>query len=217
MRIPVPKNLGWKLGSLALAFLLWLVTSSEPEVVTTHVAPVIYQNLPPGYMVGGTPPDAVRIELRGPAGDLTPTALDPLAVTFDLAKSTSPSERTLTVSTTELHLPRGVAFLRAIPSQLQIRLARIETKDVPVTPQFSGALPRGYRVASSMAFPDKLQIAGSETRVSTIHEVRTESIDLGLASHSSEFHVNAFVDDPQVHFTTSPAVTVKIKVEPLTN
>ena len=217
MALPVPKNLGWKLGSLALAFLLWLVTSSEPEVVTTHVAPVIYQNLPDGYMIAGTPPETVRIELRGPTGELTPTALDPLAVTFDLANAATPSSRTLTVSNTDVGLPRGVSFLRAIPSQLQIRLAKIETREVPVSPQFEGELPPGYHIASFTVLPDKLQIAGSDTRVGAVRELKTEVINLASALKTPAYRVNAVIDDPQVHFTSSSAVTVKLSVEPLKN
>lgn len=217
MRIPVPKYLGWKLGSLALAFLMWVVMSLGPEDVTTHVAPVIYQNLPPGYMIADTPPDAVRIELRGPASELTPTALDPLAVTVDLANTANPPERTLTVSTSDLHLSRGVTFLRAVPSQLQIRLARVASKVVRVTPRFAGEVPAGYRVESTRVFPQSLQISGTEGRVAGVKEVKTETIDLSQAIHNGEFHVNAFIDDPQVHFTASPAVTVKVLLKPIRN
>ena len=101
MRIPIPRNLGWKLGSLAVATMLWVAMSSEPEVVTTHIAPVVYRNIPPGYMVAGAPQDSVRIELRGPAGKLTPSALDPLAVTLDLSNVTDSAERIINLDQRE--------------------------------------------------------------------------------------------------------------------
>ena len=217
MPFSVPKNLGWKLGSLAIAVLLWAATSSAPEVVTTHVAPIIYQNLQPGFLIAGTPPDTVRLELRGPPGELTPSALDPIGVQFDLANINGPAERTLTVSDASLHLPRAVTFLRAVPSQIQVRLARMVTKEVPVTIQYVGDLPSGYRLRSSAAIPEKLQIAGADTRVASVQEVKTEKIDLSLAQKTPEFRVNAFVDDPQIHFTASPSVTVKLAIEPIRN
>jgi len=217
MRLSVAKNLGWKLGSLIVAILLWVAMSSEPEVVTTHVAPVIYQNLPSGFMIGGTPPDTVRLELSGPASELTPAALDPMNVKFDLTSAAVPAERTLTVSNNDILLPRGVSFLRAVPSQVQVRLARLATKEVPVTVQFQGELPAGYRLGASSAIPEKLQIAGSDARVAAILDVKTEKIDLSMAQKTPEFRVNAFVEDPQVHFTASPSVTVKVAIEPLRN
>ena len=63
-------NFGWKLGSLALAVLLWFAILGEPELVTTHTAPILYKNLPRGLLIGSDALDQVRVELRGPSGKL---------------------------------------------------------------------------------------------------------------------------------------------------
>ncbi len=121
----IPKNLGWKLGSLLLAVLLWLAFSSAPLVVTTHTAPIVYNNLANGWMVAGNSPETVHLELRGPAGRLTVASLAETVVRFDLANAGSAEDRTFTISESNLNLPPGVAFLRAVPSQLRLRLARL--------------------------------------------------------------------------------------------
>jgi diadenylate cyclase len=207
------KNLGWKLGSLLLAVLLWLAFSSAPLVVTTHTAPIVYSNLANSWMVAGNSPETVHLELRGPAGRLTVSSLAETVVRFDLANVASTEDRTFTISESNLNLPPGVAFLRAEPSQFRLHLARLAQKDVPVAVRFSNSLPPGYQLTGQGVFPDRLSIAGSETRVTSITQVQTDPVDLHRLTQSGDYRVDAFVDDPQVHFESPPQVTVHLTIE----
>ena len=209
----MPKNLVWKLVSLLLAILIWLAYTSTPDVVTTYTAPIVYRNLASGWMVTGNSPENVHLELKGAPGSLTAASLAEAVVLFDLGSVTTTQERTFTIAESNLNLPPGVAFLRAVPSQLRLRLARMAAKDVPVEVQFSGSLPAGYRIRQQSVSPDRLRVAGPEARVSTVSQVQTDPIELRTLSQSGEQRVDAFVDDPQVHFESSPAVTVKLTIE----
>lgn len=209
----IPKNLGWKLGSLLLAGLLWLAFSSAPLVVTTHTAPIVYSNLSNGWMVAGNSPETVHLELRGPAGRLTVSSLAETVVRFDLANVGGTDDRTFTISESNLNLPPGVSFLRAVPSQLRLRLARLAEKVVPVQVRFSGALPAGYQLTGQSVSPDQLRIGGSDTRVTSVAQVQTDPIDLHSLTQSGDYRVDAFVDDPQVHFESPPQVTVHLTIE----
>jgi YbbR domain-containing protein len=208
-----PKNLGWKLGSLLLAILLWLAFSATPDIVTTHTAPILYRNLAPSLLVTGDAPENIHVELRGSAGELTAASLAETVVLFDLASVSGPGERTFTISDANLNLPRNVMFLRAVPSQLRLRFARLLTRDVPVQIRFSGALPPGRQLVSKTSTPETLRVAGSETQVLTVENVETDSIDLSTVTESGEYHVNTFVSNPQVRFESSPIVTIKLAVE----
>jgi len=209
----MPKNLVWKLVSLLLAILLWLAYTSTPDVVTTYTAPIVYRNLAIGWMVTGNSPENVHLELRGTPARLTPASLADAVVLFDLGNVNTTQERTFTIAESNLNLPPGVAFLRAVPSQLRLRLARMAAKDVPVEIQLSGSLPSGYRIREQSVSPDRLRVAGPEARVSTVSQVQTDPIELRSLSQSGEHRVDAFVDDPQVHFESPPAVTVKLTIE----
>jgi YbbR domain-containing protein len=212
-----PKNLGWKLGSLLLAILLWLAFSATPDIVTTHTAPILYRNLAPSLLVTGDAPENIHVELRGSAGELTAASLAETVVLFDLASVSGPGERTFTISDANLNLPRNVMFLRAVPSQLRLRFARLLTRDVPVQIRFSGALPPGRQLVSKTSTPETLRVAGSETQVLTVENVETDSIDLSTVTESGEYHVNTFVSNPQVRFESSPIVTIKLAVENTAN
>jgi hypothetical protein len=209
----IAKNLGWKLGSLLLAVLLWLASSSAPLVVTTHTAPIVYSNLANGWMVAGNSPETVHLELRGPAGRLTVASLAETVVRFDLANAASAEDRTFTISESNINLPPGVAFLRAVPSQLRLHLARLAQKEVPVEVRLAGSLPAGYQLTWHSVSPERLSIAGSETRVMTIAQVQTDPVDLSKLTLSGDHRVDAFVDDPQVHFESPPEVTVHLTIE----
>jgi YbbR domain-containing protein len=210
----MPKNLVWKLVSLLLAILLWLAYTSTPDVVTTYTAPIVYRNLASGWMVTGNSPENVHLELRGTPARLTPASLADAVVLFDLGNvNTTHQERTFTIAESNLNLPPGVEFLRAVPSQLRLRLARMAAKEVPVEIQLSGSLPSGFRIREQSVSPDRLRVAGPEARVSTVSQVQTDPIELRYLSRSGEHRVDAFVDDPQVHFESSPAVTVKLTIE----
>jgi len=210
----IPKNLGWKLASLLLSVLLWLAFSSAPLVVTTHTAPIVYNNLANGWMVAGNSPETVHLELRGPAGRLTVASLAETVVRFDLANAGSTEDRTFTISESNLNLPPGVAFLRAVPSQLRLHLARLAEKEVPVDVRLSGSLPTGYHLTGHSVSPEQLRIAGSDTHVMSVTQVQTDPIDLHSLTQSGDYRVDAFVDDPQVHFESPPQVTVHLTIEP---
>jgi hypothetical protein len=207
------RNPGWKLGSLALAVLLWFAILGEPELVTTHTAPILYKSLPRGLLIGSDALDQVRVELRGPSGKLSPGRLEEMAVLLDLSDVKGPGERTFTLSDADFHLPQGVTFLRSVPSQLRVRFARLVSREVPVNLRVYAPPPAGYRIVQQETVPDKLRIAGPEGRVASVTSAETDAIDLSAVTDSREIKVNAFISDPQVRFEMSPVVTVKLTIE----
>jgi hypothetical protein len=209
----ITHNFGWKLGSLVLAVALWFAIVGEPELVTTHAVPILYKNLSPDILIGSDAIDVVRLELRGPSGRLSTGSLSDLAVTLDLASVSGAGERTFTLSDSDLHLPTGVTFVRAIPSQLRLRFGRRITRDVPVQVRFAAPPPSGYEVVRQEVVPEVLRISGPEHRVEAVQSAQTDAIDLSRITQGAEMRVTTFVADPQVWLESSPTVTVKLTIE----
>ena len=209
----ITRNFWWKLGSLALAVLLWFTILGEPELVTTHTTPILYKSLPSGLLIGSDALDQVRVELRGPSGKLSPDQLEEMAVILDLSGVKGSGERTFTLSDADFHLPQGDTFLRSVPSQLRVRFARLVTREVPVNIRIYAPPPAGYRVVRQQTVPDTLRIAGPDARVASVASAETDAIDLSSVTGNREIKVNAFISDPQVRFEISPVVTVKFAVE----
>jgi len=206
-------NLGWKLASLLISVVMWFAIVGEPALVTNHTTPILYQNLSPDRLVGLDALDSVRIELRGPASRLTSASLSDLAVMVNLADVGGPGERTFTLSDDNLHLPQGVTFMRAVPSQLRLRFARMLTKDVAVQIHIAAPPPSGYQVVGQEVTPNQLTIVGPQQRVEQTTIAQTDAIDLSNATETAEYRVNTFIADPQVRFTTPALVTVKVIIE----
>jgi len=209
----ITRNFGAKLGSILLAILLWVAILGEPELVTTHTAPILYKDLPQGLLIGSDAIDQVRVELRGPSGKLSPDRLSEMAVLLDLSGVKGPGERTFTLSDSDFHLPQGVTFLRSVPSQLRVRFARLIRREVPVQIRIASPPPEGYRVVSQQAVPEALRIAGPEGRVNAVTGAETDAINLSNVRGNTEIHATTFISDPQVRFEVSPVVTVKFTIE----
>jgi YbbR domain-containing protein len=206
-------NLVWKIGALAVAILLWFSIVGEPEVVTTRTVPIFYKNLSPDLLIGSQSIDGVRVDFRGPSSKLTANNLSDASVQLDLAHVTGPGERTFTLSDSDVRVPEGVSFQRAVPSQLRIQFARMMERDVPVTIRVTGEPPAGYRLVRKEVAPMTQRIAGPEARVLAIENAGTDAIDLSGFKQNTEVRVNTFVVDPEVRLASSPIVTVRLTIE----
>lgn len=206
-------NLHWKALSLAIALGLWFAVVREPELVTSQSVPIFYKNLPRDLEIGSDVPDRVHVEIRGPAGKLTPSSLSETAVLLDLSAVQSAGERTFPVTYASLNLPPGVTFLRAVPSQLRLRFDRILSKEVPVQVRIASPQPPGYRIVSEDIAPDRLTITGPANRVQEIESAQTDPVDLSGVVGTKEFRVHTYLSDPQVRFADSSLVTVRVTVE----
>ena len=206
------RNFVWKLGALALSAALWFTIVGEPELVTTRAVPILYKNLPRDLLIGQTAIETVHLELRGPASRLTGASLADLAVLLDLTNVNSPGERTFTLSDSDLKLPEGVIFLRAVPSQLRVRFSRKQSQEVPVAVRIGAGPAEGYELVKREVEPASIAVAGPEGRVEGIASAQTDAIDLSGVTASREVRVNTFVADPQVWLESSPAVRVRFTI-----
>ncbi len=206
-------HLGWKLLSLTVAALLWFSIVDEQSLVTSQSAPIFYSRLSKDFEIGSEVNDRVRLEVRGPSRKLTATSLAGTAVRIDLAAVQQAGEQTFTISTSNIDLPDGVVFLRAVPSQLRLRFDRHATRDVPVQVRLAGPPPAGYRIARQEIKPETLKIGGPENHVQQIEIAQTDAIDVSKVTGQAQFRANTYVADPQVRFESPAVVAVKIWME----
>ena len=209
----VTRNIGWKLLSLLLAILLWFVIVRDPELATVIPAPVLYRGMPEEFVINTDLVQNVRLEIRGPSGQLTPDSLTGAMVILDLGNVEEPGDRTYMIRSSNVSLPRGVVLSRAVPSQIRVRFERRATREMPVRVRFSAPPPEGYEVEQVVATPPELSVIGPEGNVADLEYVETDSIDLSEVVGASEFQVNCHVSDPQVGFESSPVVSVRVDVK----
>jgi hypothetical protein len=121
-------NLHLKLIALAISFSLWATYTAEPfEQVGYNVA-ISYLNVPDGLAVGGSPPNTVRVVLRGRPGLLRRVMPGDLTIGVDL--STAPSgDVPVRLFPGMVDAPFGTEVVRVAPAQFHIAL--VPTKIPP--------------------------------------------------------------------------------------
>ncbi len=206
-------NLGWKLLSLAIATVLWLIVAREPELATSINVPVEYKNIPDDLDISSGVPDRVYLEVRGSPLRLTRDNLQDAAIVLDLSTVNKAGERTFTVREANLKLPSGVSFYKAVPSQVTLRFERLVSKNVPIRPKFATGPPPGYAIVASSFNPPTARIIGPESRIRSIDSVSTDPIDLSNVVGKTEMRVHLSVGDPQIRLRSETQVHFNVTLE----
>jgi YbbR-like protein len=121
-------NMRLKLLALGGSFFLWATYTAEPFAQVAYNVPVAYVNVPDGLAVGGAPPNAVRVVLRGRSGLLR--RLTPADLTLDVDLATTPSgDVPIRLSPTMVGVPYGTEVVRMAPAEFHVSL--VPTKIPP--------------------------------------------------------------------------------------
>lgn len=209
VRAVVWHNFGWKLLSLAIAVLIWATVATEPELGTRVAVQLEYRNLPDDVVFSSEPAGPIWLDLRGPSGQLH--GLNP-SVVLDMS-NVQPGVRTFRIGEENVKLPSRVRLEAANPSAVRFEFDRRLVRGVPVHPRFTGGGQNGYVIASQSVQPPELTVEGPAKKVSQITAVVTDPVDVSTVIGTSEFRVDAFVDDPYVHFDGSPQVRVTVTMK----
>jgi len=200
----------WKLGSLAVAVILWMVVWSEPELSTFVSVPVQYKDLPSAIEINSDLIESVYLELRGPSGELRGSHESRrYAVVLDMSR-VRPGEQTFTIGDREVRLPRGIHLVRAVPSQIRFEFERRAVRDVPVHVRFEGPV---NTMARFRVLPGTLRVEGPASRVYRARALPTDPVSLAGVTGTREYTVNAFVDDPHMRITSDSHVKVTVEMK----
>ena len=209
-------NIGWKVLALLIAVALWIAVAREPELATTLAVPIEFKNIPDDLDLGSNVPERVRLELRGPSGRLSRENLADLAAILDLSDARA-GEQTYNIRPSSINLPFGVAFYRAVPSQVTLRFDKLATREVEIVlPPFSKGPPAGYRVSAFTLEPSKTRVRGPEERLKNLSHVTLDPVDLSGVVSRAEFHSRVNTGDPQVRLDAPSSVTLKVTLEKTT-
>lgn len=211
----VTENFGWKLLSLMVAVVSWVLLGGDPELTTMVSAPLEFRNLPRDLDINSETPETIQLELQGPSGKLGLGRTGQIAVLLDVSAVTKSGEKTFNIAPGNLNLPSGVQLMRSIPSQLRLRFEHRMQKEIRVQVRFSGPPPDGYRVKNQESIPDRVRIVGPESRVLQVQNAETDPIELGGTIADREFETSVFIADPLVRLDSPSLVRVRVTLEKL--
>jgi diadenylate cyclase len=154
----------WKLlpqilASLVVAVFFWstLIIAQGQMLEKIIAVPVEYTAPPANLILVGEKQKEVRLHLAGPRSDLDSINPSQLNVTVDLSKAAAGTQ-TFPITAENIRLPRDVKLLDVVPSGVELTLAEIEEREVPIKPQLIGKLPNGLKILDLKVIPPKVKV-----------------------------------------------------------
>lgn len=215
------KNLGLKIVSLLLAFVLWFIVSAprrervRERIVTTPVSLVA---LPPEFVITTDITGSVAVRVRGRQNDLrtvTPTTME---VPVDLSWVQQPGEVEITLRPQAISAPPDIEVVSILPNKIRFRIERLRQRAVPIRPFLVGDPPDGYLVGQATANPVSALVSGPASQILKLSEVATERIIMTGRTGTFVQNVAVVSDSPLVRvispLTTQVTVPVLAEVGP---
>lgn len=115
------QNLRLKLIALGISFFLWATYTAEPFAQVGYSVPVAFVNVPDGLAIGGVPPNAIRVVLRGRSGLLRRLTPNDLTLDVDLAAAPT-GDVPIRLSPSMVGVPYGTEVVRLAPVEFHVSL-----------------------------------------------------------------------------------------------
>jgi len=213
LRRVLGQNLGLKLVSIGLAYLVWAWVVGRAPLVRFEQIPVDLQ-APSGVVVLEFSPATVTVRLQGDPGVVRRINGADVVARIRVPRVDGRATKTLTIEPENVDgLPSGVDVQVREP-QVKAVLESAMVKTVRVTPRTTGKVPFGYRVAQLQADPGVVSVRGPVSTVRPLQTMVTDEID--LTGHSLPFTARATLARSEPHLTFDPeAVRVSIDIQPL--
>ena len=166
----IGSNLTSLILSLLLAFVVWIsaVTSANPNTEAEFVLPLEVVQQASDIAIIDTLPDTVSVTLLAPESIIQQLEENnPLVAYIDLSDISAGTYR----FPVQVDIPEQLKPIRIMeksPSQLELRLSNLISKDLPVSIQVVGEPAIGYQTSGLTWDGDSVTITGQENRVQDV-------------------------------------------------
>jgi len=163
-------NLTSLILSLLLALVVWIsaVTSTNPNTEAEFVLPLEVVQLASDIAIVDELPDSVTVKVLAPESIIQQLEeTNPLTAYINLSDVSAGTYR----FPVEIDIPDQVKPIRVVeknPSQLELRLSNLISKDLPITIQVVGEPAIGYQTSGLSWDGDDVTITGQESRVQDV-------------------------------------------------
>jgi uncharacterized protein (TIGR00159 family) len=145
------------LPSFIVAVLFWIsITVSQGEALEKSFnVPVEYTLTSQNLVLVGDKPNEVRLHLAGPRTILDGVLPSQFSVTIDLSNAV-PGKQSFLITEANVRLPKNIRLLDVSPPSVDLTLAEIVKRELPIQPQLVGRLPDNLAVSAIAVKPEKL-------------------------------------------------------------
>lgn len=207
-------NLMAKVFSLVFAVVLWAVVIGEKHGQLQLTVPLELINIPEKAVVVNDVPSNLSVLVQGPRTLLRTLSGRDIRRTVDL-RGVGVGWTTIRILPDSLPVPRGVEVIRVTPATLDLKLEPLREVVLPVVPQLTGDVARGYRIEGVSVEPPKATLRGGESELVGLSGVRTRPVSVAQASADVEERVGLELEGLHLVGISPAKVLVKVRVVPL--
>lgn len=210
-RRAIVTNISWFLGSLGLAFLVWMFATSQLDPVSEWRwrEPITIRVTPdPGLVITNESEFArtANLLLRAQQSVRELLAADDIIITADLT-GLGPGTHVVELNT---DIARRVTVVDTSPSRITVNLEVLASKLVEVHAVFIGDLPPGYEIKGEPIFDiNQVTVSGPQSRVDQVASAQVE-IDIDGAREAVEDDARPVPVDPDGNPISNVAVDTQI-------
>lgn len=207
------QNLGLKVFSLALAYLIWAWVVGRAPLVRFEQIPIDLQ-APPGVVVLEYSPATVTVRLQGDPGVVRRISGADAVARVRVPRVDGRVTKSLTVQPENVvGIPSGIDVQVRDP-QVEAVLEGALVKSLKVVPRTSGRVPFGYRLVRLQSDPPAVTVRGPVSTLRSLETVATDEID--LTGRSLPFTARVTLTRAEAHLAFEPdSVRVAVDIQPL--
>lgn len=144
---------------IAGVFWLTLILGQRQVVERTLNIPLEYTSPAEGLVLMGNRANEIVIHAAGPSSAMNDFVLSEPKALLDLSMMME-GRQTVLITNDNIKRPKDVTLLDIAPSEVELTLANIEQKTLPVVPQLIGQLPNGLKINKITVSPETVQVLG---------------------------------------------------------
>lgn len=183
MRQPPPeppfwrRNLGLKLLSVVLAFVVWTYVNSQGLVTVNFAIPIEPKDLSADLVLTSLGEKSADVRLRGRESVLQRTGSPHIHVNLDLSGA-SAGEQWITLNPADVTVPEPLEVAQVSPRQVRVNVERRVTRPVRVVADVAGEPAPGFEVRGIAVEPAAVVMTGAETAFEGLSRLRTQPVDI---------------------------------------
>ncbi len=162
----------WQIALVAvlLAVSLWYTVVGREKVEGSVEVRLEIKGLSSRYILDSSPPDSIRVRLRGPEGLMRALDRRNLQYTLDLS-SVARGNNIITISADDMPFSGAFDVLEITPRALEFFVDVLSTRKAVVNPVLRNDLPKGLRLEEMESMPRSVVLRGPESVLSNMATV----------------------------------------------
>lgn len=206
----IGRNLGLKSLALAISMALWWFVAGESNVQFGFSVPIELRNVPPGMAVANKVERLVDVRLTGPSTLIGTLPRNQVTAVVDLSGA-RPGRTVYPLTDQSIRLPIGIRVLRIRPDSVEVALAKLERRRLPVSARIAGSSRLKSRIARIAIDPPELEVEGLPDDFARLNSLWTE--ELSPETAEGVFSARARVDLAEGHAKIVGNSTVRVTVQ----